>query len=429
MKLYKNIFKYTALSIVFLLFVTACSTEDFTGDSTVKPSSPTITIVGGGSFTSNEVAEETYNFTVSVSEAQASDVYVYVTTTKGSAVEGVNYTISDHKVVIPALSTSTSFSVQILADPTPNDALDFEIQIGDERTGNASLTPVMADFVIENYNDGDLAMDLSWATPTVFDAGGNELDATDVADMIFTMVDAGGATIDESDGGSFESLTLSGADDADGEYFLRASFYAVVDGGDLGGPYDVDLILDFEQAGVQALGFEYSSAMNTGTNCVQADYLTMAKITKAGTTYTIEDVNEPTFSADAPELIIPGSYNELNDDGTPQNQPVTMSTPDANGLFTITNFAYSSGWWCGHPDATLDLVVDGLDVYFPNKEGEDEEQVVGNLPNLCGTYGEVTVVLDELGTWNPCTGVITFGITTTVAAGSFGHSDMVYTPN
>ncbi len=428
MKLFKNIFKYVALSTALMLLITSCDDDDFTGDSTVKPSSPTVSVTGGGSHSSNEAAETKYEFVVSLSEAQVADVIVYVSVTGGTAVADVNYKLSSSKVVIPALATSAGFNVQILSDPLPNETLTLEIQIGDERTNNVTITPVMSDFTIENFGDDDLALDLSWSTEPVFDASGSEIDATDVADMIFTMVDAGGITVDESDGGSFESLVLAG-DATDGDYFLRASFYGVLDAGDLGGGYDVSLQLDYNQIGTQLGGFPYPTAMNIATNCVGADYVTMVKVTKVGTSYTIEDVNENTFSADVPETIIPGSYTELNDDGNPQTATVTMSAVDVDGKFTITNFAYSSGWWCGHPDATLDLVVVGLDVYFPGLEGEGETQLVGNLPNLCGVYGEATVTLDDLGSWNPCTGVITFGMTTRVAAGSFGHSDMTYTPN
>ena len=164
MKLFKNIFKYTALSVVLLLFVTACNTEDFTGDSVVKPSSPTITITGGGSYTSSEAAETKYDYTISIDKLQVSDVYVYATVTEGTAVDGVNYSLSASKIVIPANSLSTPFSVQILSTTTPNETLTFKLQIGDERTGNVSVTPSMTDFTITNASDDMLVAGMRWET-------------------------------------------------------------------------------------------------------------------------------------------------------------------------------------------------------------------------------------------------------------------------
>jgi len=164
MKLFKNIFKYAALSIVFLVFVTACTTEDFTGNSTVKPSAPTITVTGSGSYTASEAAATKYDYTISIDKVQVSDVYVYATVTEGTAVEGENYSLSAAKIVIPKNSLSAPFSVQILSTTTPNETLTFKLQIGDERTGNANVTPSMSDFTITNATDDMLVAGMSWDT-------------------------------------------------------------------------------------------------------------------------------------------------------------------------------------------------------------------------------------------------------------------------
>jgi hypothetical protein len=420
----------------------SCTEDELTGDSKLSPSSPTVSIsVTGTSLTEQDTE---IPFTVTLSEKQIVDVEVYIAQTGGDATLGVDFNVPS-KIVIPANRTSVTGAITILPDEEVEATETFTLTFGDNLTANTAVTPVSATFELLNATDDMFITSLSWSTEPVFDASGSELDATDVADMIYQLIDSNGEvyiypdptypdsvelyTTFESDGSGFEELVLDQIKVLDGVYELRASFFGVVDAGDLGGGYDVDLLLDYGQAGIQFGSLAYPAAMNIATNCVIADYVTMAKVTKAGANFTIENVNTTFASADFPDLIIPGSYTEINDDGNPVTATVTMSTPDANGNFTITNFAYSDASWCGHSDATLDLVVDGLDVYFPGKEGEGETQLVGNLPNICGIYGEVTVTLDDLGSWNPCTGIIKFGMTTRVAAGSFGHSDMTYTPN
>lgn len=125
-----------------------------------------------------------------------------------------------------------------------------------------------------------------------------------------------------------------------------------------------------------------------------------------------------------------GDFSELNDDGNPQTSDVAFAQTDggAAGEVTITNFAFSSDWWCAQPDATVDIVIDPADLSVKFPEGGDgTTQRVGNLPSICGNDGgSVTLVGD--GTWDPCTGVISFTVEVTVDAGSFGETILTYTP-
>lgn len=121
-----------------------------------------------------------------------------------------------------------------------------------------------------------------------------------------------------------------------------------------------------------------------------------------------------------------GDYEELADDGHLNYADVTIAQ-DPDDLFfglIITNFGFSSDWWCGHEDATLEIKLNNCD-----QSVNVEEQIVGNLGSLCG-YGPTTVFLDQgiKGTFDESTKHIEFSLEVTVALGSFGVCDYTYDP-
>ncbi len=306
MKLYKIIFKYAALSIAFLLFVTACNTDQFTGDSVITPSSPTISVAGSGSYTSNEASATKYDYVISVDKAQVADVYVYATVTEGTAVEGVNFSLSASKITIKAGTLSTPFSVQILSTTTPNETLTFKLQIGDERTPNASVTPSMSDFTISNATDDMLVAGLSWDT-NVESTIGVEMDPEDVIDMRMLILDASDSSIVAvEDGGSFEEY--DGFNDlTDGAYFIATDVYSATGFGDINEPVTLSFTVEFDQLGTisgQVMSFP---DFRTNENACSAQRNYLAKVTKSGSNYTLEETPGTTTSlADVSVLV--GTY-------------------------------------------------------------------------------------------------------------------------
>lgn len=274
------------LIAVAIASIIGCDDEDFTGYSTVKVKSPSITITPG--FTSPVTLVENdqkYEFTASLSEAQVVDVHLAVMQIEGTA-SAADYELSS-TVVIPAGSLSGKGSVKILSDDVIEEEETLKIQIGDQTTANAALTPATIDFIIKNLTTDDLSLSLSWAasSPTTDDTG-TPIDPTVLADLRLLITDSPYTTIlDGADGASFETYTLSGSMD-DGEYLVVADFYAAMDF-----PVrDLDLTLDYEQLGViDPATMNFANAINTSATCA-ANYFVMAKIIKAGTTYTIEEV-------------------------------------------------------------------------------------------------------------------------------------------
>ena len=288
-----KIYKYKLLGVLMALAIVfnGCDDEDTTGHSSVTPTNPSVNLTVP---TFNDLdfgADATYSVAVTLSEPQVVDVRVYLTQVGGDAVEGEDYAVSAHFVDVPAYRTDGgTIDVTLFGSPLRPEAKTLELQVGDDRTANASITPAMI------------------------------------------------------------NVTL-----------------------------------------------------NKTPDCI--------------------------LFPDASTLVGGGSFSELNDDGNPQTSDVTMAlTAGVDGGFTITNFAFSSGWWCGHADATLELVLNNCDntVSFPDG-GAGTPQAVGGIDNICGFSGPV-VVLNELGTYDPATGVVNFNIEVTVDAGSFGSTDLTYTP-
>jgi Calx-beta domain. len=138
------------LLVITLLSVTACSEDDATGFSTLVPTNPTISVTGGGNYSVNEIDKDEYTFNITLSEPQIVDVTVHVLAT-GEATLGEDYVLSASSVVIPAYRTSGKFTLSILSDEEFEETETLTLQIGDDRTANANLSPVNAVFTIANY--------------------------------------------------------------------------------------------------------------------------------------------------------------------------------------------------------------------------------------------------------------------------------------
>lgn len=284
------------------LFIASCSQEDNTGLSTLSPTAPSISIADntpGGSLIEND---QVYEFVVTLSEKQLVDVKVYANQIGGDATIGDDYELSS-SIVIPAGSLSGKGTVKILKDDEAEDTETLTIQIGNEKTANASIAPASISFTILNYEEGDLLIDLEWAlSETTTDNSGEEIDATDFADMrllISSNPDNEG-DIGEADGGSFESLVLSG-DTPDGEYYIVTDFYDA--NADI--MRNIDLELNLNQSGlINDMGYEYLSAISNADGTCELNFYVMTKIIKSGNSYTFEDVS--TLSFDLTEVSYTG---------------------------------------------------------------------------------------------------------------------------
>lgn len=284
-KNYKIFFSATLLTI-FSLFIVNCDEEDNIGYSTLTPTSPTISITPGFASPVTLVEDGSkFEYTVALSEPQLVDVHLTVSQIDGTA------STSDYEmtssIVIYAGSTSSKGFIKIMTDDVIEETESLKIQIGDQTTANASLTPITVEFAIQNLTADDLLIGLSWAAsiPTTDDEG-TEIDPDALADMRLLITNSPYTeVIAAADGASFENYTMLGTM-VDGEYLVVADFYAAL-------PFpirDIDLSVSFEQLGVvDPFSFDFPTALNSAVVC-PTNYFILAKIIKTGNSYTIEKI-------------------------------------------------------------------------------------------------------------------------------------------
>lgn len=289
----KNIIKILALTLSVFALIVSCSEEDYTGQSTKKATSPSLSVELGFANSQSLVESETsFPFTVTISEPQIATVVIKIAQVGGSATDGDDFSIP-HSVSIPVGSTSVSDVITIHADDLVEDTENAIIQIA---LGNeANVDPINSEtvtFEILNVTDGDLAIGMSWATSLVTDDLGVEIEATDFADLRLLVSTGPNNTdvIGEADGGSFESFVFSSTED-DGEYYVVADFYTAVDI-----ERDIDITLTFDQTGViNGQTHEFPGVLNNASVC-DAYFAVLAKFTKTGDTYTFEEIGTNSFA-------------------------------------------------------------------------------------------------------------------------------------
>ena len=230
----KNTLYNTALALCSLVFMLACSEDEYTGDSTMKVVSPSLNVQLD--FTNNQslIEEEVeYGFTVSISEPQIVNVIVYLNQISGTATNGEDFTIPE-SVTIPIGSTSTYGVIKIHGDDLAEETETAVIQIATGNESNVSpITGSTVSFSIMNYTEGDIVIDMSWTSPRDYtDVLGNPVADEAIVDLILTVNDVNiPTTINHTSTNSatgFETFVFQETF-PDGAFYLTASFFDVED--------------------------------------------------------------------------------------------------------------------------------------------------------------------------------------------------------
>ena len=328
--------KLKILSIFLMLIIAfaGCKKDDFTGHSTQVPTNPTITVDLGTIPTVIDGVTQKHKITLNMDVAQIVDVAVHILVLDGTATEDEDFSLPN-VVTISAGRTSASFEVTFLPDVIYEATETFKIQIGDERTANATMTPVTQDYTINNFGDTDIALEMSW-TPEAFDQYGNQIDYTDIADMILYVYDPNDVLIATVDGGAYEGFVLSG-DSIDGTYTIKAGFYSAMQ---FDVAVEMNLALDYEQPGVFTDAQDFTGLITTATGALCDLDIFLAEIEKAGATYTLTENAYLIFVLDINDFV--GTY--AGDDGSigagfdwQFPNPVTVALP---GDLTIDGLNY-----------------------------------------------------------------------------------------
>jgi len=283
----KNKFLKIALVLSAIILTTACTEDDATGDATNAPSSPSLTVSLDFEAEQSLVeTETTYGFTVSISEAQITNVRVHLTQTGGDATKGEDFDFPS-TVTIAAGTTSVSDVFTIHADDLAEETETATIQITNGTEANLnSISGTSVSFSIMNVTGDDLAIGMTWAaSSTVTDNYGEAIGATDLADMRLLITDIPYTGILTSeDGAGFETLAFLGTY-PDGEYYVVADFYDATDIST-----DLDITLTFDQVGkINGETHTFTKALSTDYVCSN-NHNILAKVTKVGYDYTIEKV-------------------------------------------------------------------------------------------------------------------------------------------
>jgi hypothetical protein len=320
----KSVLLYSMMALVLLVSSCTSDQEEYTGAGNVVPTSPQITITPEVSNLSLVEDDSSYSYTVALSTVQLVDVVVKISQVDGDATMGEDFTI-DNSLVISAGSTSATGTITILSDELAEETETVTIQVGDNTTANASITPETMTFTILNLSEGDLVIDLDWMqSSSVTDNFGNEADPLDVADLRLLITNVPYTQIlDSADGGEFENYVLT-ADKPDGEYYVVADFYSATDI-----ETNIDLNVTFNQLGkINDQTYNFTDALNTGLTCSSV-YFIMAKIIKVGSDYTISYSGQKN-AIDLADYV--GTWT-----GTDMWGPTEVTTTlDADGVLWIT---------------------------------------------------------------------------------------------
>lgn len=410
--------KYISYVLALTVMCVACDDEDFTGDSTLTASSPTITVSGAGSITVDE--GDKIRIDVTISEAQIVDIPVYVTVTGGDASSGDDFTIdnTNSRALIAAGRTSAEIVISVTADGVAESDETFTIQIGDERTTSASMTSTTATVTIMDVTEvvapsPTLALGLDWDLDVSAAVGGEAQDPRDIADIRF-MLKNSTDTIYVADGSGFESFSIAnnmiiaGGDTtivADGSYELAADFYDVVELdllGDALGGVNVDLHMTYDQAGVQSGAWDYEAGLHTAFEACQG--ITLATIVVAGDDFTLTSVGERTY--DISDFI--GSYavTWIWGGGNQIPYTTTFSMVDDN---TIQNDAFFAVFFGSEMQVEYDIDPETYGITIPaqiiNVDLEpdgviDTVEIAGSggLIDVCTGDFQIQWIMDQLTT-------------------------------
>ena len=339
----KNKFIKISFSFLALLLMFSCeSNDDYTGDSVVNATNPSLAVSLGFSNTETLIEQEaSYAFTVSISEAQIADVIVNLVQTAGTATAGSDFSMPSSVTILKG-NMSANGEITIHSDELVEETETVTIQIGLGNESNVnSVASETVTFNIANLTDGDLVANMSWAaSTTVTDNSGKEVDAYDYADLRLLLTNVPYTQVYVSvDEAADETYTLSGDAD-DGEYYLVADIYSSMDGI----IRDLDITLTFDQVGtINDQKHTFTQGLSTEFTC-KNNYLIMAKVTKLGTNYTLEKIAE---NSAAPSIT--GTYNVVSNGSSTDSGPVNNPLVDFASTVVITDngdgtYTFSDGW-------------------------------------------------------------------------------------
>lgn len=269
-KYIKNISQLLLVIVVLSAFMMSCNEDDATGHSRLVPTNPNVAITAPSipAVSYDATNDFVYTIGVDLTEAQIVDVAVHVFQADGDATEGEDFDISTSRVIIPAGSTSSSFDLTLYGNSVRDAAESLTIQVGDERTANANVTPVTINVTLNKSPDvvlnpppaTTIDFTLRWAFADDYLNIGEDEICDYIDDLDLTIQPQGGGIYDATDLLGYAAATLSCpeegtinvADMVDGAvYDVWFAIYSGFNAGDAGA---LNVYLDFERANSDFIG-------------------------------------------------------------------------------------------------------------------------------------------------------------------------------
>lgn len=253
----KNKCNILSLALLFTGIVfTSCNNDDAQDDSVAIVNNGAASVVAvssainvNGVSTINEGGNDSeYSYSVVVDKVQPVDVYVSVALAPGGdAVEGEDFDF-DHQIRIPAFTTTGTGTITLYGDGVDEGTESFKLLVGKATDANINLDSKELAFNITDY--GDLNLTISW--DKTFNFGGVDYSLCDLGyDMDFYLFDSEGNDAMEdfqaATGDCPETMTLSLADLADGEYELIENVYGTgpITPGLITPAFDIPVTVDY----------------------------------------------------------------------------------------------------------------------------------------------------------------------------------------
>ena len=374
----KNILIKISFSILTFLLMFSCSEkDDYTGDSVLSVSSPTLAVSLGFPNAQTLIEQEiSYDFTVTISEIQAVDVVVHLEQTEGTATVNEDFSMPK-SVKIEKGALSASGKITIHEDEIMEDTETVTIQIGSGNEANLSgVSGQTVSFEIANLTEGDLVVGMSWAaSSSVTDNYGNEIAAYDLANLRLLLADSPFTRIyDKANGTANETYILSEAA-PDMTYSFIADVHAAMS--EI--PVDLDITLTFDQVGViNGQTHSFSTALNTTESCPTVNYV-MATVTKSGNSYSIAEVGKKN-SIDLNDVVGTWSGQASWFEMFGYTSEVITST-DVNGDLLINGLAFQwfKGWWD-------EVIISNTPVKITFNDGCTDDFIIEEQPYIVSTW-------------------------------------------
>ncbi len=219
----KNI-SILACVLLFCLGIASCDKEDYTGYSTVTPTSPNATIsIDYPSYLVESDSIITY--TITLDEPQVADiVYNVVLDPSSTATEGEDFDYED-QVIMGAYSTEATGTISLYRDLDfePDETIKLTIGAGASSTPNNTYTPQEVEITLDDYPF--LATAYVWEDSVVInDTARYFCEYVDLDFLVFSEAGEDQGIYQAATGSCPEFLDLQNL--ADGVYYIKANLWS-----------------------------------------------------------------------------------------------------------------------------------------------------------------------------------------------------------